>query len=162
MSQSRRKRPCGPSCLCERTQPTYYTHIPNMQDQLATCLLAIQEVGHSDCICRRCAEDLRRHRHDSGYVPVWKGGRRTSRVPRRCCVLSCTESGSVIQCSIAAPDTVELMLGLSIQKDGSSSTDLCSNHYQKFYRAYTQSLPCAACGRKLIKSQRFIRRCPKP
>ena len=57
--------------------PRIATHIPNMREELVRCLSAIQQVGHTDCICRRCAEDLRKLSHSSEYVPVWKGGRRT-------------------------------------------------------------------------------------
>ena len=51
-----------------------HTHIPNMREELVRCLLAIQQVGHTDCICCHCAEDLRKRSHSSEYVPVWKGG----------------------------------------------------------------------------------------
>ena len=40
---------CGPCCLCRKSQSTY-THLPNMQEELVRCLLAIQQVGHTDCI----------------------------------------------------------------------------------------------------------------
>ena len=119
------------------------------------CLSAIQQVGHTDCICRRCAEDLRKHSHSSDYVPVWKGGRRTSRVATQCYVIKIDTT-----CSNAAPpDAVQLLLG---QEIGSNSNHLCPRHYQQVYRALTQPLPCAACGRKPNKKQHFNRKCPNP
>jgi len=95
---------CGPCCLCRKSQSTY-THLPNMQEELVRCLLAIQHVGHTDCICRCCAEDLCKHSHSSEYVPVRKGGRRTSKVATQCYVINCIESDT-ISSNAASPDTV--------------------------------------------------------
>ena len=52
-------------------QPSY-THVVSMQQEQRLWLLNYEQPDPADCICRRCAENVRKHMGEESYVPVWK------------------------------------------------------------------------------------------
>ena len=82
---------CGPCCLCGLLQASY-THLMNMSTEQAGWLVKFQQPSPTDCICRRCAEDVRKHVNDPHYSPVWLRGR--NKMVKYCMVVNCTDTGA--------------------------------------------------------------------
>ena len=130
---------CGPCCLCHRAQQRY-THMSSMQVAHRLRLLEHAEPGPSDCICRRCAEDVRKHMGETSYIPVWK---RMRKVRQNCIVANCSSKG--VKGTALIPNSVTWeVLECSIQ--GGDSVILCES----------------GCGRQRKRSERFIQKCPNP
>ena len=147
---------CGPCCLCHRAQQRY-AHMSTMQEAHRLWLLEHEEPGPSDCICRRCAEDVRKHMGEASYIPVWK---RMRKVRRNCIVANCSSEG--VKGTAVIPNSVTCeVFECSIQ--GDDSVILCESHYTQLYNVWTSpERICTGCGRQRKHSKRFIRKCPNP
>ena len=151
---------CGPCCLCDLLQPSY-THLTNMNEGQAGWLLRFHQPSPTDCICRHCAEDVRKHVGDPQHSPVWLRGR--NRMVRCCMVVNCTDRGAKTT-DLAPAGTIQEVLGCELDSSCySNPVTLCTKHYQKFYTTWNTPNACTACGRRPTRKQKqFIRRCPDP
>ena len=150
-------KPCGPCCLCLRDQPSY-THVVSMQQEQRLWLLKYEQPDPADCICRRCAENVRKHMGEESYVPVWK--KSVEKVRQSCLVVTCENEGTKGSAFIPY-SVISEVLECNMHQDAPKT--LCDAHYKVVYNVWTASQSaCSSCGRRPKRHERFTRKCPNP
>ena len=150
-------KPCGPCCLCLRDQPSY-THVVSMQQEQRLWLLKYDQPDPADCICRRCAENVRKHMGEESYVPVWK--KSVEKVRQSCLVVTCENEGTKGSAFIPY-SVISEVLECNMHQDAPKT--LCDAHYKVVYNVWTGSQSaCSSCGRRPKRHERFTRKCPNP
>ena len=116
-------KPCGPCCLCLWDQPSY-THVVSMQQEQWLWLLKYEQPDPADCICRRCAENVRKRMGEDLYVPVWK---KSVEVRQSCLVVTCENEGTK-GCAFIPYSVISEVLECNMHQDAPKT--LCDGHYK--------------------------------
>ena len=92
---------CGPCSLCKQKK-FHYTHISEWNDDQKQFLKTIEaNISQSSCICKVCADDVKRNMHEDDYTPRWR------KTKPKCKVIGCKKVNGIKLCNVTNKPALE-------------------------------------------------------
>ena len=149
---------CGPCSLCKQKK-FHYTHISEWNDDQKQFLKTIEaNISQSSCICKVCADDVKRNMHEDDYTPRWR------KTKPKCKVIGCKKVNGIKLCNVTNNAKIEQLLELEKTTTGIT---LCTDHYNIVYRSLPEKVnllahqKCKTCNREISKKTDY-HHCPDP
>ena len=156
---------CGPCSLCKQEKITY-THVADLGGEYKDRLLQFCTVSDEACICKPCADDIKRNLSKCDYVLRWV--KITSITTPKCAVPACQSKSRIVQCLLTTKEAIISTLKLPPSSNESDQIHLCIEHYKVIHRSLPDNKEqydhskyrCTAC-QNIIHSTHDFRYCPK-
>ena len=145
------KKKCGPCSLCKQKK-FHYTHASEWNDDQKQFLKTIEaKISPSSCICKACADDVKRNMYETDYTPRWRKSK------PKCKVIGCKNIHGIKQCYVTNNAKIEDLLELDKTTTGIT---LCTDHYNVVYRSLPEKVnllahqKCKTCNREIHVSKK--------
>ena len=149
---------CGPCSLCKQKK-IHYTHISEWSNDQKLFLKTTEaNISPSSCICKVCADDIKRNMHKDNYTPRWR------KTKPKCTVIGCKNVRGIKLCNITNNANMEQLLEL---ENTTTAVTLCTDHYNVVYRSLPEKVnllahqKCKTCNREISKKTDY-HHCPDP
>ena len=149
---------CGPCSLCKQKK-FHYSHISEWNDDQKQFVKTIEaNISPSNCICKACADDVKRNMHEDDYTPRWR------KTKPKCKVIGCKNVHGIKLCNITNNAKIEELLELD---KTTTAITLCTDHYNVVYRLLPEKVnllahqKCKTCSREVSKKMDY-HHCPDP
>ena len=149
---------CGPCSLCKQKK-FHYTHISEWSNDQKLFLKTTEaNISPSSCICKVCADDIKRNMHKDNYTPRWR------KTKPKCTVIGCKNVRGIKLCNITNNANMEQLLEL---ENTTTAVTLCTDHYNVVYRSLPEKVnllahqKCKTCNREISKKTDY-HHCPDP
>ena len=144
---------------CANKKKFHYTHISEWSNDQKLFLKTTEaNISPSSCICKVCADDIKRNMHKDNYTPRWR------KTKPKCTVIGCKNVRGIKLCNITNNANMEQLLEL---ENTTTAVTLCTDHYNVVYRSLPEKVnllahqKCKTCNREISKKTDY-HHCPDP